>query len=768
MATNGKASSAYRSSVALGHLRHGGYAEALVPLHPGDKRPIGKNWGRTWTRSALDAHAQTGCNWGIQTGKYPAFDVEGTEWAGILFDLVLEEFTTPSIWRNRTGSDSTLTLVRLDDPFGMTIRKMSIVERLSDGTTRKLFELLGEGQQAMVSGVHPSGDEVFWGVSRTCPMGASDLEGWDVERLQGLVEKLHRNLKNRGLDVHVTGLRDVDDGTVLSDPEECSIDELTSLLAHMPNDGAHYDWDEWVKFGHAIKKASGGSSEGYDAWLEWSAQHPRFDEDTTRQRWDGFSLPDIRAGVGTIREEAKRRDPQGLAKGLMDEIDAPEIDTKSKRTVNPLTGEPRWLAKKIMSRAVKLARSQGVTSRALVSLREFTKRIETEKRRPDIIPGVARPDTVTGIIGAPGAAKSLLSLHYAICASLGVDPRDANKTTPPAIVLANFAEDDDLAVSARARATMDHFLAGVSHDGLLEFVCGTSWQVVDLDETKKNFAVHGTADASIPFGLHELCDLLEAIIAEHVSMPGPDVVLIFDMMRNGFNGDENQRWAVDLLHRVWKAIMLEVRDAGGPSVAIVFTHHMNKSAARKGGGSGGFNSAGSIGIEGNARLILELTRSNPDDEQDPYIIATATKDNYGQTGRREAWEKVVVSSPDGGTSVWMKPLDRLPTQGGLDPFTIGDAVQDLWNALMDNRRTSGPVPVIPKKRGRVGAGCVHIRDIARGPDGTSVMSEEGLHAVLQEGVRVGAWRVGRVQDGSVDTEVGVNVSEGWGVVSRTD
>lgn len=758
----GNSTELYVSEQALDWLRTDGWGDALVPLHVGTKRPIGDNWRRVWTKAALDVKAAQGCNWGVQTSEYPALDVEGTEWAGNVrawISSFLAAGGGPGTleWRHREGSESTLCLTRLKDPFGLTLKKMSIVERRGDGTTRKLFELLADGQQAHVSGVHPEGMVVRWGSGGDyVPPQPNALPVVDVDMLQDLMEGLHRYLReDLGLDVHVTGLRDLDlDPDKMPDPEECSVEELSTLLAHMPNSEGHYDWDEWVKYGHAIKKASGGSPEGYDAWVSWSAQHPLYDEELTRERWEGFDLPNIRAGVGTIREEAKRRDPQGLAKSIMDEL--PEVeDPKRAAKVNPLTGEKRYLWKDVQQTARATADSTGVSLDGFTSWGDFERLALSAKMPEDIIPGFIRPNVVHGVSGAPGANKSTLMLHYALCGIWGLDPLDAQRVAHPVIVIANFGEDSDVVVQARALAIRQNYASHVSTlRGTFRFISGRPLEIANLDPRTNKITPEPT------MGLVALCDYLELIIKEHREVPGPDVAIMQDMLKHAVSGDENLRWVIDAVFSVWRAIMICVPKHGGPLVGFAFSHHMTKTASRGGGSSSGFNSAGSIGIEGNSRMMTEVSKLN-DDPASAYIKARVVKDNYGQGGRVQWWERMQVSSPLGGTSIWVRPTED-PTGGGaMDPYELEAMVAALHDALTGEAQGQDR-PVVANKNGKVADGCVHVWDLVRGEDGERVMgTRDMLDTVLKAGEERGAWVVRRTERWGVEVARGVIVSDGW-------
>jgi hypothetical protein len=65
-------------------------------------------------------------------------------------------------------------------------------------------------------------------------------------------------------------------------PDEAKV---SAALAHYPNSDVHYD--EWLGVGMALNDWD--SQGGLALWLDWSGQSKKFDEATTRRKWDSFS-----------------------------------------------------------------------------------------------------------------------------------------------------------------------------------------------------------------------------------------------------------------------------------------------------------------------------------------------------------------------------------------------------------------------------------------------------------------------------------------------
>ena len=92
------------------------------------------------------------------------------------------------------------------------------------------------------------------------------------------------------------------------DPQR-SIGAIRAALVVIPNNVQ--DWDEWNRMGMAVWRASGGSGDGLDAWVAWSARNPcNGQKDTCDARWQHyFESPPTKIGYGTLYYEARKHRP---------------------------------------------------------------------------------------------------------------------------------------------------------------------------------------------------------------------------------------------------------------------------------------------------------------------------------------------------------------------------------------------------------------------------------------------------------------------------
>jgi putative DNA primase/helicase len=94
-----------------------------------------------------------------------------------------------------------------------------------------------------------------------------------------------------------------------------SIVRLARALPFIPNNDE--PWAVWIKIGLALWRATGGSQEGLQMWIWWSARSRKFTPGACEERWAHFfKSPPTRIGAGTIFFRARQA-------GWEDELFAP-------------------------------------------------------------------------------------------------------------------------------------------------------------------------------------------------------------------------------------------------------------------------------------------------------------------------------------------------------------------------------------------------------------------------------------------------------------
>ncbi len=87
---------------------------------------------------------------------------------------------------------------------------------------------------------------------------------------------------------------------------------LTGAMAMIPNPGVDVHYDDWIKYGYALFRASGGSDAGYDIWDAWSRKSDKYNAGEQEAAWKrigaairGSTAPRT-IGAGTIFFQASR------------------------------------------------------------------------------------------------------------------------------------------------------------------------------------------------------------------------------------------------------------------------------------------------------------------------------------------------------------------------------------------------------------------------------------------------------------------------------
>jgi Primase C terminal 2 (PriCT-2) len=182
-----------------------------------------------------------------------------------------------------------------------------------------------------------------------------------------------------------------------------SLPELEAALGVMPNDAT---WDEWNRVGMAAWVATNG--QGFDAFNDWSKKSPKYDERSTKLRWNHYyQSPPSRIGAGTIFHLAAQADPNWRSK-----IKIPEAPEWQKKTLEDakqaLAEQERVLAEK--RRIDELARKSPVEydrerKKAAADLKIRTKTLDDEvkkrRKQPSAKPSPP-PDEIKALERAAG------------------------------------------------------------------------------------------------------------------------------------------------------------------------------------------------------------------------------------------------------------------------------------------------------------------------------------------------------------------------------
>lgn len=261
-------------------------------------RPSGDAWGGyDWRRTVptegqlafWDSH---GANVGLQCRNFPAVDID-VEDPALAEAIALEAILTLGVapCRSRANSAKRLMLYSTSTPMG---KAKLVFQR--DGV-RAAVEVLGEGQQFVAAGTHPSGVAYAWG-REPDPLDLVRVEAGDIAAFFDALEAL---LRDEGAEIVSRTDRAARalDGAVRA-PEALRGD-VAAIIAQMPNEGG---WDELQDMAYACKAAMGG--DGFHVLLEWAHRWTGgdCDEQVVKDLW-ARCVPPFRIGAQWIRDKAQ-------------------------------------------------------------------------------------------------------------------------------------------------------------------------------------------------------------------------------------------------------------------------------------------------------------------------------------------------------------------------------------------------------------------------------------------------------------------------------
>lgn len=235
--------------------------------------------GYDWRREDIPA-AQIdawGANVGLQAREYPAIDIDCTD-PGLVRVVEGSALLSLGDAPARVGSPPKRLLVyRTKVPFGRM--RLWINENTPE---QALVEILGDGQQYLVAGTHPSGREYTWdGPGLTSPDRLSEIT---AEEASAWLDALQRDLEDIGFTCRREGTgRTAVDRSLIGQDEHMapSAEAVAEVVASIPNNGDFAGRDDYLRMGYAIKAAAGDEA-GLPIFHDWCA------------RWeDGANDPDV-------------------------------------------------------------------------------------------------------------------------------------------------------------------------------------------------------------------------------------------------------------------------------------------------------------------------------------------------------------------------------------------------------------------------------------------------------------------------------------------
>lgn len=310
-----------------------------------------------WTAHEASAgDMQTWSGWGAGIGlasrRYPAFDIDvsNASVAGALEALVTARV---GLAPKRVGrAPRALLACRAAD--GVRLIKRRIAFTLDGSPEVQAIELLADGQQYVVEGIHPRTQKPYlWHrpLGRAQDMPALTQAAVDAvfDEAGALIEFLGGTILKASAAPVVTA----QDALLAPSPAA-----LVEALASIPND---VDYDTWISIGVAIKAASGGSAEGAALWRAWTDACVRIEGGPADEKWESFRPP-FRLGWDFISRKAGEYGFSG-AGFEFGEVEAEETKETPEGVLDTLFAKYVWVE--------EVERAYDVTTRESLNRSQF-------------------------------------------------------------------------------------------------------------------------------------------------------------------------------------------------------------------------------------------------------------------------------------------------------------------------------------------------------------------------------------------------------------
>lgn len=227
------------------------------------------NWTKhEATEDDLDRWHTTGAGVGIKMGEQRDgtwllgidADTLNREWAAIIAEDVFSRFGVPP---KRIGkAPKALYLIRVDAEVRYT--RAEFGELNERGTLAERVEILAEGRQAVVSGVHPGTRQPYRWTESLVPF--DELPVGSAAAVADLLEAVAGKLpKGRVQRPSASADSAPPQETLQGDP-----DLVRKAIAATPNTSAICpSRDDYVKYGIAVKAALAGQPDAFNVWWDW-------------------------------------------------------------------------------------------------------------------------------------------------------------------------------------------------------------------------------------------------------------------------------------------------------------------------------------------------------------------------------------------------------------------------------------------------------------------------------------------------------------------
>lgn len=271
---------------------------------------LGGHWPTVGLSQADQIKAQ---NWptenvGLRAADFPAIDCDvQSEEAYQLVDAVVSRTLGFAPVRKRANAPRALYVFRRSGEDA--VRKMRIT--FNDGVQDHAVELLGAGQQYVISGTHPTGVLYNWMEGRELvSVGADGLTPHDATAFARFMDALRQEIEARGWIVKTaTQARSVNGSVEYDVTKMDAVIEPELVLAALnaiPNDETHVPLREQVvAITASFKAALGRDAESHRAqFMEWAYKHGWPEPGYIEAIWD--SLTSVRTAPEHLFQFARK------------------------------------------------------------------------------------------------------------------------------------------------------------------------------------------------------------------------------------------------------------------------------------------------------------------------------------------------------------------------------------------------------------------------------------------------------------------------------
>lgn len=439
---------------------------------------------------------------------------------------------------------------------------------------------------------------------------------------------------------------------------------VAAAMAFIPNAGTDVHYDDWVKMGYAVYRATGGGDAGYKIWDEWSAKSSKYEPNEQFAAWGRIhravvaaDVP-VKVGAGTIFFHAKMA---GWVRPEPEQAEPPEVPDDPgwweslERSMSPdhadHGGSPEEVAE---------VEPPPIENGGIIDPREWT---APAPLRQWLVQDWIPIGYATGLYGDGGLGKSLLLQQLLTSVAtglpwLGLEVRAGN-------AFGFMCEDDPAELHRRQEAINRQIGIEPQHLEMLRYTSRLGLENILMTFDERNRP--------------ELTALFKDLV-KYLATFRPKLVVL-DTLADIFGGEEVKRaHARQFVQGVAGNI------ARAFDCAVVVAAHPSASGMASGSGTSG-NTAWS----NTFRSRLYLTGPKDDADRDTRLLERK-KANYSKRG-----EGITIKWEDGAFIT----TDEIEQSAGLDwpaihaVFTEIDAAWkrgDPWSSAPQTRKDGRYLP----------------------------------------------------------------------------